>query len=86
MIDHAISPPMFVLLILATVATGITVGILIEQSARALWSKLPEMLNYVVDHAKSPDAGDRLVGMTIVICGVMLLISDYANDWYGAAL
>lgn len=86
MIDHAISSSMLTLLLLAMIGTAVTLGLLLDRLGVMTWKWLPEAIKYVADHAKSPDAGDRLVGMTIVICGVMFLISDYANDWYGVAL
>lgn len=94
MIEHAISPTGVALMfVLAIVATGVTVGLLIDRLGRLAWDWLPKLITYLMDHAKTPDDGDRLVGLTvlicgsiIVICGVMFLISDLANDWYGAAL
>lgn len=89
MIDHAISPEGLALLfVFAIVATGVTIGLLLDRLGRLTFKWLPEVIKYIADHAKTPDDGDRLVGHATLICGVVLvtcgvvfLISDLANDW-----
>lgn len=91
MIDHAISPTGLALMfVFAIVATGVTIGLLFDRLGRLTFKWLPEAIKYVVHHVKTPDDGDRLVGITVLICGiaivtssVIFLISDLANDWPG---
>lgn len=87
MIDHAISPAGLALLfVFAIVATGVTIGLLLDRLWRLTFKWLPEVIKYVMDHAHTPDDGDKLVGYTLVIVCFVFLISDYANDFAMVAM
>lgn len=85
MIDHAIHPVMFILLMLAIAATFICVGMAAQSAYRILRDHVRAAITAVINNTRSPDDGDKLVGYTVIICGVAFLISDYANDFAMAA-
>ena len=86
MSDHTIQPAILILFVFAILATFVSVCMAIASAFRVLREPVINALTYVIDHTKSPDDGDKLVGYTLLIVCFVFLISDYANDFAMVAM